>query len=157
MNQYYIFLNSKKTGPYNLVEIETLGINRNTLVWTKGMDEWKKASEVTELNSLLNNVPPPLPTHGNDGFYLYLKKNYKYIFITFGLSLICLYMINEHFYNYWLTEQLNLRYDSKVYLDNYTSFQEEIIGLQNFFSLATLVLGVFIVPIFYIFKKKAKK
>ena len=36
-------------------------IVRETLIWKKGMAEWKKAEEVEELKELFNALPPPLP------------------------------------------------------------------------------------------------
>ncbi|EIJ39295.1 DUF4339 domain-containing protein [Galbibacter orientalis] len=156
MKEYFIFINNKKTGPYKLSELDVLKINKNTLVWTNGMDQWQKAAEVSEINSLLDKAPPPLPTHVNDGFYLYLKKNYKYIFLTFGISLIAGYYIHENFFDYWLTEQYNLRYDSPVFVANSSSMTKDIILLRDFFKILVWGLGIFIIPIFYIFKKKGK-
>ena len=65
MNQYYIVENGDKKGPFSIEELQKLSINRNTLVWHKGLDNWLKAEEVKELYELLSNTPPPVP-HSQD-------------------------------------------------------------------------------------------
>jgi len=58
--QYYYSENGKAHGP---VEKESLKgkILRDTLIWFDGLEDWKKASEIPELLSVFQNIPPPLP------------------------------------------------------------------------------------------------
>ena len=56
---YYLDGNDQK-GPVSIDELKSIGLESNTLVWTKGLDRWKPAREVEELKILMN-VPPPLP------------------------------------------------------------------------------------------------
>ena len=53
MNRYfYIDSEGKQKGTFSPEELKSENIRRDTLVWTQGMNEWMRASEVTELNSL---------------------------------------------------------------------------------------------------------
>ena len=54
MKEYYIS-NSEgnEEGPFTLKELENKEINNNTLIWYEGLDGWKSASEVHDLNNLL--------------------------------------------------------------------------------------------------------
>jgi membrane protease subunit (stomatin/prohibitin family) len=53
------------SGPYARAEIgrmvEQRKINRETLVWTVGLDGWKTAGELDELAQLFTIAPPPAP------------------------------------------------------------------------------------------------
>jgi tetratricopeptide (TPR) repeat protein len=55
MNKYHISENNQVLGIYSLEELKQIPINNETLIWKKGMTEWKKASEVEELKILLND------------------------------------------------------------------------------------------------------
>ena len=64
---FYAAINSQQAGPFQPGEIKLKiasgEITRDTLVWTEGMSEWKKASEVAEISALFSSLPPPLPNH----------------------------------------------------------------------------------------------
>ncbi|MEO1547251.1 MAG: DUF4339 domain-containing protein, partial [Bacteroidota bacterium] len=52
--------------PVSFEQLQTLfagrTINRDSLVWKQGMDNWTPLKEVAELKSFLGgNTPPPLP------------------------------------------------------------------------------------------------
>jgi hypothetical protein len=59
-NKYYIHRFSKKLGPFSVNELSSQRIRKNTLIWYKGLENWKTASEIPELNDLLLNLPPSL-------------------------------------------------------------------------------------------------
>jgi uncharacterized RDD family membrane protein YckC len=62
MNQnYYIAINGQQQGPFTLDELRTKSIQRDTLVWTEGLDNWTKAEYLPFLKDELRAVPPPLP------------------------------------------------------------------------------------------------
>lgn len=61
MSSYFYSENDEQLGPVTIEDLKTKNINRNTLVWKEGMENWQKASEVKELASLFASVPPPLP------------------------------------------------------------------------------------------------
>ncbi len=60
---YHIALDNVSEGPYDIRTIKNLilkgEINRDTLVWSKGMSDWNKAENVFQ--NLFENTPPPLP------------------------------------------------------------------------------------------------
>jgi len=66
MKKYYIVKNGEKVGPYSITELQDLDINRKTLVWCNGLDNWVNAENLQELSEFLNDVPPPIPNSKND-------------------------------------------------------------------------------------------
>ncbi|MEL7268523.1 MAG: SPFH domain-containing protein [Bacteroidota bacterium] len=64
--QYFYAVNGAQQGPVSFEQLQTLfagrTINRDSLVWKQGMDNWTPLKEVAELKSFLGgNTPPPLP------------------------------------------------------------------------------------------------
>ena len=61
---YYVAVNGQATGPYNLNILGQMAasgqLTTESLVWKSGMEEWKSAGSVLELNSVLKEVPPPI-------------------------------------------------------------------------------------------------
>jgi hypothetical protein len=60
MRLYYIFINEEQLGPFNMDELRTKRISRETKVWFEGLEDWKNAGEIEELKTILNSVPPPI-------------------------------------------------------------------------------------------------
>lgn len=60
MNTYYLHDGNESSGPFGLEELKTKKITASTPVWCKGMADWKKAGEITELKDILIAVPPPI-------------------------------------------------------------------------------------------------
>lgn len=62
---YYIGVNGQQYGPYDSDKIKTLltshKITENTLIWTKGMENWQPIKEIAGFCEMLTNYPPPLP------------------------------------------------------------------------------------------------
>lgn len=63
---YFYALNGQQHGPVTIIKLRELfaarTINRDTLVWKQGMQNWSALKEVEELKSFLGgNTPPPLP------------------------------------------------------------------------------------------------
>ncbi len=56
----YFLLNAKeeRKGPFSLEELKTELSSRTELVWTKEYNDWKRAEEVPELESVVNALPP---------------------------------------------------------------------------------------------------
>ncbi|MDO6817933.1 SPFH domain-containing protein [Zobellia sp. 1_MG-2023] len=66
--QYYYAANGQQNGPVPFDKLKELfasrTINRDSLVWKQGMQNWTALKEVEELKSFLGgNTPPPLPTN----------------------------------------------------------------------------------------------
>ncbi len=60
----YYYANGKEpVGPLNIDEIEKLikkkSVTSDTLMWTNGMENWVKAKEIDEVESLFNLLTPP--------------------------------------------------------------------------------------------------
>ncbi len=60
MNQYYIFINEEQLGPFNVDELITKKISRETKVWFEGLKDWKNAGEIEELRTIFSSIPPPI-------------------------------------------------------------------------------------------------
>lgn len=65
VNYFYAF-NSQQAGPVSFEQLKTLfanrTINKDTLVWKQGMQNWTALKDIEELKVFLGgNTPPPLP------------------------------------------------------------------------------------------------
>lgn len=57
MNRYfYIDAEGKQKGTFTPEELRQEGIKRDTLVWTQGMEQWKRAGETEELAYLFSDA-----------------------------------------------------------------------------------------------------
>ncbi|SDZ80200.1 Interferon-induced transmembrane protein [Porphyromonadaceae bacterium NLAE-zl-C104] len=57
MNRYfYIDAEGKQKGTFSPEELRHEGIKRDTLVWTQGMEQWKRAEETDELRFLFSDT-----------------------------------------------------------------------------------------------------
>lgn len=59
--QFYIAVNGQQTGPFSFDDLKAKGIQRDTMIWTEGLDNWTKAEHVALLKDILRATPPPLP------------------------------------------------------------------------------------------------
>lgn len=62
MNEYFVVIDGKPSGPYSPEQMKELRIKSGTFVKTEGMDDYKEAHEIAELRELLNikaNVVQP--------------------------------------------------------------------------------------------------
>lgn len=69
LNKYYVAVGESKTGPFSIDELKTKNITRDTLVWTEGMADWKRAGDVSELSDLWSSrsdLPPPIAQRARD-------------------------------------------------------------------------------------------
>jgi hypothetical protein len=62
MKKYFLHNGTESSGPFDLDELKAKGITKTTPVWFEGMENWKYAREIAELNSLFVVVPPPIST-----------------------------------------------------------------------------------------------
>ena len=49
---FFVVINDEQQGPFSIDELADMGISPDTEVWTEGMDEWEKASNVPALDEL---------------------------------------------------------------------------------------------------------
>jgi len=61
--QFYIAVNGQQTGPFTIEDLKAKNIQRDTLVWTEGLDNWTKAEHIPMLKEVLRATPPPLPNN----------------------------------------------------------------------------------------------
>ena len=66
MKQYYVAIDGEKQGPFSISELQKIDLNKKTLVWYSGLDDWVNAEEIDELTHLMNDVPPPIPSKKSD-------------------------------------------------------------------------------------------
>jgi hypothetical protein len=60
MKHYYISNNDQPEGPFTLDELAGRGLKPNTMIWHDEMPDWRPASVVASVQSLLPKLPPPL-------------------------------------------------------------------------------------------------
>ena len=60
MNSYYIHDGADSTGPFDLDQLKAKSITKSTPVWCAGMEDWKYAGDVSDLQNLFVLSPPPL-------------------------------------------------------------------------------------------------
>jgi len=64
--EYHVALNGQATGPFSLMvlrqQLAKGELQKDTLVWAAGMEDWAEASRVPELAEMfVSKAPPPLP------------------------------------------------------------------------------------------------
>jgi hypothetical protein len=53
MKKYFVRLRNKQYGPATIEELKRMGIDRNTLVWYKGLPQWTAADQIPEIRAAL--------------------------------------------------------------------------------------------------------
>lgn len=63
----YIVKDDMRLGPFTLEEVKRQGISADTLVWFKGMPDWKEARAIPELaGAYIPNIPPTAEVDEDD-------------------------------------------------------------------------------------------
>ncbi len=57
--EFFIIKNDEQYGPYTIDQLREIGIDANTPVWHKGLDNWILADEIDELRDVLALSPVP--------------------------------------------------------------------------------------------------
>jgi hypothetical protein len=93
MKQYFIADNNEQTGPFSKEELKAKRINKQTLIWREGLENWQEASKIEELKDCIIIMPPSLPQKQKKQ---YLSEQQKAIlaksFWAFLLTFIPLYI-----------------------------------------------------------------
>ena len=64
MNRYfYIDAEGNQKGTFTALELKQESVKRDTLVWTQGMEQWKRAEEVDELRYLFSGTYQEAPSY----------------------------------------------------------------------------------------------
>ena len=63
MRQYYIFDGQAKRGPFDLEELKSKILSKETPVWYEGLTDWIMAGNIDELKEYftIKTIPPPFP------------------------------------------------------------------------------------------------
>lgn len=59
MKKYYLHNGTESSGPFDIEELKAKRITKTSPVWFEGMENWKYAGDITELNTLFIISPPP--------------------------------------------------------------------------------------------------
>ena len=102
MKIYYINNGNENGGPFTIEELKLQQISTATLVWYNGMDEWKYAGEIPELQYLFNIVPPPIkpvlktssPASTEPRTILGLKISHFILAVAFTIIMIFILVLN---------------------------------------------------------------
>ena len=60
MKKYFYSDGEEKFGPFTMDELKEKNISRETLVWSKELEDWQTADSVSELKEIFFLSPPPL-------------------------------------------------------------------------------------------------
>jgi hypothetical protein len=60
MKKYFLHNGTESSGPFSFDELRIKKISKTTPVWFEGMEKWKYAKDIEELQSLIKTTPPPL-------------------------------------------------------------------------------------------------
>ena len=61
MKKYYLHNGTESSGPFDIEELKSINITKTSPIWFEGMDNWKTAEAIPELNELFTVNPPPFP------------------------------------------------------------------------------------------------
>jgi len=66
MKKYFYHDGQDQVGPFELEELKQKQINRDTLIWFEGIEDWTKASKLPELEDFFPKTPPPVNNINNE-------------------------------------------------------------------------------------------
>jgi hypothetical protein len=110
MKEYFVLVDEKPTGPFSVEQLSELKLTYDSLIWTEGIQSWKKLWEMPDLVGILNikNVPPLPPTYENEidstptsiqsSFPKGNPKRLSSIFSTYGLLPFTVIWIGFHLF-----------------------------------------------------------
>jgi membrane protease subunit (stomatin/prohibitin family) len=62
---YYVLINNQQNGPLSFDQLKQLivdvRVNKQTMIWKTGMENWVLITEIPEVSNLFNQTPPPPP------------------------------------------------------------------------------------------------
>ncbi|MEM9546085.1 MAG: DUF4339 domain-containing protein [Bacteroidota bacterium] len=149
MKEYYIAKGNEKLGAFSLEELKSQTIYSDTLIWKEGWENWKEASEVAELETIVRNSPPPIPQ----------KSKYTEVSHSADKNRYDIYEdeIRDEHYNYDYSEIEDIAgvdYKKAIYIT------AAYIGINLFFreyavlgSLGIIISTGLVVAIWFYFKK----
>ena len=61
MKHYFHSDGENQKGPFTFEQLKNENIEKETLIWFEGLDDWKPAKEIRELDETFELNPPPIP------------------------------------------------------------------------------------------------
>ena len=61
MKHYFYSDGEKQKGPFTFEQLKNENIEKETLIWFEGLDDWKPAKDIRELDEIFELNPPPIP------------------------------------------------------------------------------------------------
>jgi len=104
MKNYYVELNGQQSDALSFEELKDKNITRDTLVWYEGLDGWKKAGSLDELQQLFKSFPPPIKKETPPPVYIveekpsFMSENRNKILLvslSFVLLLVLFFSFND--------------------------------------------------------------
>jgi hypothetical protein len=62
MKKYFLHNGADQQGPFDIDDLKTKNISRETPIWFDGISEWTIAGKIEELKPLFATIPPPFST-----------------------------------------------------------------------------------------------
>lgn len=59
MKKYYLYSSAEQKGPFDIDDLKSLNITKNTPIWFDGLPDWTIADKIEELKDLFRAIPPP--------------------------------------------------------------------------------------------------
>ena len=66
MDKFYVIINEEQQGSFSLNELSKHRIDKNTLIWEEGMNDWEEAQNVPAIKDIINKLPPPYKKGSGD-------------------------------------------------------------------------------------------
>jgi|AntAceMinimDraft_10_1070366.scaffolds.fasta_scaffold06342_4 uncharacterized RDD family membrane protein YckC len=60
MKHYFYSDGEKQKGPFTFEQLKNENIEKETLIWFEGLEDWKPAKEINEIELILELIPPPI-------------------------------------------------------------------------------------------------
>jgi len=94
MKNYYYLTGKTQNGPFTLEEIKAKHLKSETLVWSDGLENWKKLKDFPELFESLNieKVPPPPPNNNSENVTTQKKTGRLHFTTKKSLALLIIWI-----------------------------------------------------------------
>lgn len=134
MKKYFLHNGTESSGPFSFEELKKLKITPKTPVWFEGMEKWKYAKDIDDLEVLFPIVPPPLVIEKKEEDSNEIdaddnEKSFvsKYRFIIWTIVVLVIFTIGFNFMQNQRSQELEEK-NKKTELENeqYLIQQKEI-------------------------------